>query len=132
MSAEIQPVNILLVEDSQDDAYFFRRALKKTGVPCECVHFWDGGALTDYLKDHSGQRHLLFLDLKIPVLNGFEVLKWIQDQNLNPHLEIVILSGSDDPKDIATARESGANDYLVKPVSVPELAQKIQTWRDKQ
>jgi len=132
MSVANQPANILLVEDSEDDAYFFRRALKKTGVPCECVHLWDGGAVANYLKNHPGQPHLLFLDLKIPVLNGFEVLNWIRDQNLNQHLEIVILSGSDDPKDISTARECGANDYLVKPVSVTELAQKIQTWRGKQ
>jgi DNA-binding response OmpR family regulator len=122
---------ILLVEDSEDDAFFFRRSLKKTGIPCECVHVWNGGAATSYLQENQDLSHLVFLDLKIPVLTGFEVLKWIQDQSFKDRLEIVVLSGSDDPRDISAAREFGVSDYLVKPVSVQDLTRRLQAWRDK-
>ena len=131
MSDATPQPNILLVEDSEDDAFFFRRALKKVAISCDVVHVWDGGAAASYLKEHQYQPHLVFLDLKIPVLNGFEVLKWVKDQDLKGPLEIVILSGSDDPRDIASAREFGVSDYLVKPVSIEELTQKIQAWREK-
>jgi DNA-binding response OmpR family regulator len=105
--------------------------LKKTGIPCECVHVWNGGAATSYLHENQDLSHLVFLDLKIPVLTGFEVLKWIQGQSFKDRLEIIVLSGSDDPRDISSAREFGVSDYLVKPVSVQDLARKLQAWREK-
>ena len=131
MSASTPQPKVLLVEDSEDDVFFFRRSLKKTGIPCDCVHVWNGGAATSYLQENRDLSHLVFLDLKIPVLTGFEVLKWIQGQSFKTRLEIVVLSGSDDPRDIASAQELGVSDYLVKPVSVADLARKLQAWRDK-
>ena len=118
MSPSITQPKILLVEDSEDDVFFFQRSLKKTGIPCDCVHVWNGGAATSYLKENQDLPHLVFLDLKIPVLTGFEVLKWIQAQPFKDRLDVIVLSGSDDPRDISSAREFGVNDYLVKPVSV--------------
>jgi CheY-like chemotaxis protein len=131
MSASTPQPKVLLVEDSEDDVFFFRRSLKKTGIPCDCVHVWNGGAATSYLQENRDLSHLVFLDLKIPVLTGFEVLKWIQGQSFKARLEIVVLSGSDDPRDISSAHELGVSDYLVKPVSVADLARKLQAWRDK-
>jgi DNA-binding response OmpR family regulator len=122
---------ILLVEDSEDDAFFFRRALKRTGVACECVHVSNGGDATSYLRQNHEVFHLVFLDLKIPVLNGFEVLKWLRDQPFRDRLEIIVLSGSDDPRDVSSARDLGATDYMIKPVSVEDLSRTIQAWQDK-
>src|ERR1700728_265311 len=90
---------ILLVEDSEDDVFFFRRSLRRTGITCEFVHVPDGGAATAYLQENQDLSFLVFLDLKIPVLSGFEVLRWIQDQPFKGRLEIIVLSGSDDPRD---------------------------------
>jgi CheY-like chemotaxis protein len=131
MTTPTPQLKILLVEDSEDDVFFFHRSLKKTGIPCECVHVWNGGAATSYLQENQDLSHLVFLDLKIPVLTGFEVLKWIQGQSFKDRLEIIVLSGSDDPRDISSAREFGVSDYLVKPVSVQDLARKLQAWREK-
>ena len=131
MTTPTPQLKILLVEDSEDDVFFFLRSLKKTGIPCECVHVWNGGAATSYLQENQDLSHLVFLDLKIPVLTGFEVLKWIQGQSFKDRLEIIVLSGSDDPRDISSAREFGVSDYLVKPVSVQDLARKLQAWREK-
>ncbi len=122
---------ILLVEDSEDDVFFFRRSLKRTGIQCDFAHAPNGGAATAYLQEHQNAFHMVFLDLKIPVLNGFEVLKWIQEQPFKDKLEIIILSGSDDPRDVSSARDLGISDYLVKPVSVEDLTRKIKTWLAK-
>jgi DNA-binding response OmpR family regulator len=123
---------ILLVEDSEDDVYFFRRSLKRTGISCDIVHMSNGGAATAYLEQNQGVFHMVFLDLKIPVLNGFEVLKWIQSQAFKDRLEIIILSGSDDPRDRSSARELGVSDYLVKPVSTEDLTRKLRAWLAKE
>ena len=131
MTTPTPQLKILLVEDSEDDVFFFLRSLKKTGIPCECVHVWNGGAATSYLHENQDLSHLVFLDLKIPVLTGFEVLKWIQGQSFKDRLEIIVLSGSDDPRDVSAAREFGVTDYLVKPVSVEDLTRNIEAWLNK-
>ncbi|HEY3857800.1 MAG TPA: response regulator [Verrucomicrobiae bacterium] len=122
---------VLLVEDSEDDVFFFRRSLKRTGIQCDFTHVSNGGAATEYLHQNQDAFHIVFLDLKIPVLNGFEVLKWIQSQTFKDKLEVIILSGSDDPRDVSSARDLGISDYLVKPVSVDDLTRKIKTWLSK-
>lgn len=132
MSAREAKPSILLVEDSEDDAFFFQRALRKTDVSVECVQVWDGAAATKYMRENAPSRLLVFLDLKIPILNGFEVLKWLQDQPFKSRLEIVILSGSDDPHDIASARQLGVSDYLVKPLDFSELKRKLQDWSQRE
>jgi DNA-binding response OmpR family regulator len=131
MRALMSQLKILLVEDSEDDVFFFRRSLKLTGIPCDCVHVWDGGAATAYLQENQDLPNLVFLDLKIPVLTGFEVLKWLQAQPFRDRLEIIVLSGSDDPRDVSSAREFGVSDYLVKPVSVEDLTRRLRSLQDK-
>ena len=64
---------------------------------------------------------MIFLDLKMPGRNGFEVLEWLQTQPTLKSLRVVILSGSQEPADIDRARKLGAADYVVKPVAVERL-----------
>jgi DNA-binding response OmpR family regulator len=128
MCVSSDKTRILLVEDSEDDAFFFDLALKRSAWPCDRTHMVDGGQAVHYLEDSrkSGSLpDLVFLDLKLPVLTGFEVLEWIAAQNFRPQLRVVILSGSDHQADIVRARELGASDYLVKPVSVDELKKRL-------
>ncbi len=115
----------LLVEDSDDDAFFFERALASAAIPVQLIRVTDGGAAVEYLervtsgsKDLS-QTHVLFLDLKLPVLSGFEVMRWIRQRELS--LEVVVLSGSDLDTDIEAARQLGASEFLVKPISAVQL-----------
>src|SRR5215510_1833270 len=102
-----EKTRILLVEDSEDDAFFFDLALQKSAWPCDRVHLIDGGQAVDYL-DESWKTgtipDLIFLDLKLPVLTGFEVLQWISDQDFQPRLHVIVLSGSDHHADIVRAR----------------------------
>lgn len=115
---------VLLVEDSEDDRFFFKRALSKAQCPHELVSVVDGHEALEYLgrstrpeaSDKSARPDLIFLDLKLPKFSGFEVLKWLKERDLLPRLRVVVLSGSDQEKDRQLARELGAADYVVKPV----------------
>jgi len=126
------PLSVLLVEDSEDDAFFFTRALERTRLPCFCAHVVDGGEALEYL---SAAREgapgapplpsIIFLDLKLPAMNGFEVLKWIGRQQFSPPLQVAVLSGSDQATDVQMARDLGAREYLVKPLSHEELLRRL-------
>lgn len=127
---------VLLVEDSEDDAFFFSRALRKTGLECTLRHLRDGvGALRYFGAAYSQtptaetpRPDLVFLDLKLPASNGFEILQWLR-QHADPALPVTILSGSDDRGDRERARVLGAADYVVKPVSADYLRAQLDAWQ---
>jgi CheY-like chemotaxis protein len=129
---------VLLVEDSEDDAFFFRWTLDKCGFNCEVVHAIDGAAAIERLKGVLDGRaphpDLIFLDLKIPTFTGFEILAWIRDRNFQPPLDVAVLSGSEHASDIQRAHALGASAYYVKPLSVEQLRARFQSWysRDSQ
>ena len=120
---------VLLVEDSEDDAFFFRWTLEKCGFPCEVVHAVDGAAAVKHLSGGSARLpDLVFLDLKIPTLTGFEVLAWIREQRFDPPLDVAVLSGSEHASDIQRAHLLGATGYYVKPLSIEQLRSRFQNW----
>jgi DNA-binding response OmpR family regulator len=132
MSGQNEKTKILLVEDSEDDAFFFNLALERSGSPCNRDHVVDGAQAIEYIEQAwktAAVPDMIFLDLKLPILTGFEVLEWIGQQDFHPRLNVVILSGSDHQGDIVRARELGANDYLVKPVSAEELKKRLDGLR---
>src|SRR5690349_10297660 len=110
MSGPNEKTKILLVEDSEDDAFFFDLALERSGWPCDRDHIIDGAQAIEYIDQAwktATVPDVIFLDLKLPVLTGFEVLEWIAEQNFRPRLNVVILSGSDHHSDIVRARALG-------------------------
>ena len=126
VSAETAPV-VLLVEDSPDDAYFFQRQLGKLPEQYSLHHVSDGKAAVDLICESYSSRsklpHAVFLDLKMPVMNGFEVLEWVQEQPFSDALKITVLSGSDQQGDRDRANELGASGYLVKPITSRDIHQ---------
>jgi CheY-like chemotaxis protein len=121
--------HILVAEDDPTDAYFFERAFRRAGVPVVLHFVGDGQQVIDYLNG-TGEfadraRHplpqLLLLDLNMPRMDGFHVVRWIRKQPWLDALQVVIFSSSDEPKDIDRAYGLGANSYLVKPHSMEEL-----------
>jgi len=117
-------LQVLLVEDSEDDAFFFRWTLRKCDMPVEVVHVADGGAAIQHFEavfaGHRPPPDVVFLDLKIPTFSGFEVLEWLRRQARSTPLHVMVLSGSEHANDVARAQALGADGYLVKPIS-PEL-----------
>jgi CheY-like chemotaxis protein len=121
--------HILVAEDDPTDAYFFERAFRRAGLPVSLHFVRDGQEVLDYLQG-EGQyadraRHplprLLLLDLKMPRLDGFDVMEWVRKQPSLSGMLVVIFSSSEEPRDINRAYGLGANSYLVKPHSMAEL-----------
>jgi two-component system response regulator len=117
-------VEILLVEDNPQDAELTIRALKKNNLANQLVHVKDGAEALDYLfargkydgRDTKNKPRVVLLDLKLPKLNGLEVLRIIkEDETLFTITVVIVTSSSEDP-DMKTAYELGANSYVVKPV----------------
>jgi len=126
MQTEITNTTLLLVDDSDDDAFFFTRIIHKSGASCSVQHLPNGAQALQFLQHvlrsrFEGLPQVIFLDLKLPVLNGFEVLEWIRAQTFPPEMRVIILSGSERQEDKDRAAQLGATDYLVKPIKVDEL-----------
>lgn len=120
---------ILLVEDNADDAFLMKRVLAASAVTLPIVTVNDGQAAIDYLGEAGpeGNRRehplpaVVFLDLKLPFVSGYEVLAWIRSQ---PHLEgliVVVLTSSGEPSDVRRCYSLGASSYLVKPLTARQL-----------
>lgn len=121
--------HILVAEDDTSDAFFFQRAFKRGGLPVSLHFVRDGQEAIDYLQgegkfaDRAAHPlpQLLLLDLKMPRLDGFDVLEWVRKHPELRRLQVIIFSGSDEPEDIKRAEKMGANSYLVKPHSIEEM-----------
>src|SRR5208283_5372818 len=120
---------ILLVEDEENDVFFFKRAMEKEGVMNRLLVAKDGQAAIDYLQGEGPFANrekfplpgLILLDLKLPFVMGLDVLKWIREQSKSTSI-VLILSSSPDEEDVASAYRLGANAYLVKPAEPSQLA----------
>lgn len=124
MPADPFKPTLLLVEDDENDAFFFRRKLQQSGLPFQIERALDGRAAIEYLRNASASKSLpsaVFLDLKMPILNGFDVLMWMQKQKFDAPIRAIILSGSEEQQDMDRARQLGAAEYLVKPVKVADF-----------
>ena len=138
MLADTKNLRLLLVDDSEDDAFFFSRTLHKSGAICSLHHSENGTQALQFLqrslRAHEELPRVVFLDLKLPVLNGFEVLEWIRSQTFPPAMQIVVLSGSERPDDKERAAQLGASDYLVKPIKVSDLRRVLPDccWADQE
>jgi CheY-like chemotaxis protein len=120
---------ILLVEDSEDDVFLMKRALKLAGVVNPVYVISDGEQATLYLGGEGPYADrtkfpmpaVVFLDLKLPFRSGHEVLEWIRAQPTLESLVVVVLTSSDEPSDLRRAYSLGANSYLVKPLTPKQL-----------
>ena len=119
------------MEDSEDDTYFFNRTFVKSGLAGRVHHSANGAIAVEFLENAlaSGVEALpsiIFLDLKMPVLNGFDVLQWMRQRKVLSELPVVVLSGSEQQDDKEKARQLGAKDYLVKPVRTADLVRLLK------
>jgi CheY-like chemotaxis protein len=129
-----QQAVILLAEDSEDDIILIRRAFRQANIvnPLQVVH--DGAEAIAYLRGDGPYTNraeyplpeLLLLDLKMPGVDGFEVLRWIREQSGLGAMRIVVLSSSERIRDVNLAYQLGANSFLVKPVDFKDLVELTQ------
>ena len=131
----MNPKIILLVEDNPSDIALTRRALAKSHVANELAVAEDGQDALDYLfgggayagRDVTQLPTLVLLDLKLPRVDGLEVLRRIRTETLTRRMPVVILTSSKEEQDLATSYDLGVNSYIRKPVDFEQFAQAIQT-----
>lgn len=124
------PRTILLVEDSDDDVFFMTRAFKAAGLRTPLARVENGQKAIDYLSGTAPYddraRHplpaLVLLDLKMPFLSGFEVLRWIRNQSCCIRVPVIVFTTSNEERDVETAYELGANAFIVKPDHAEECS----------
>ena len=120
----ISEVDILLIEDSLDDAEMTLRALKKINLDNNIVHLENGQEALDFLFAKgkfenlrlSSQPKVILLDIKMPKVDGIEVLRRIKSDKRTRMIPVVIMTSSSEEKDLVTSYKLGVNSYVVKPV----------------
>lgn len=123
-------VEILLVEDNPDDVEIALRALKKHNLANHIVHVSDGKEALDFLycrgswADRLGavKPKLVLLDLKLPKIGGLEVLRKLKEDPTMKAIPVVILTSSNEERDLIQGYQLGANSYLVKPVDFEKFS----------
>jgi CheY-like chemotaxis protein len=126
---------ILHVEDDSNDVLLMRHACERAGVSCKLEAVGDGDEAIAYLSGQDGFQdrdthplpNLVLLDLKMPRVNGFEVLSWIRGAEQFRNLPVVVLTSSNRDADVQKAYNVGANSYLVKPVDFNALTELIKS-----
>ncbi|HQV63203.1 MAG TPA: response regulator [Anaerolineales bacterium] len=125
-----EPILVMLVEDNADHAELVIRTLEDHRIANKVIHFLDGQAALDYLLRRHGYEdpevtprpHMILLDLRLPGIDGLEVLRLIKEQEELKNIPVIVLTTSEAEKDVARAYSNHVNSYLVKPVGYEEFS----------
>lgn len=126
-------IDILLIEDNADDAEMTIRSLKRKNLAERLKWIKDGAEAVDFLfgtgrfasRDISVKPKVIFLDLKLPKLNGLEILELIKKNPTTEKIPVVMLTSSQEEQDILKSYDLGVNSYIVKPLDFEQFAEAI-------
>lgn len=126
-------VEILLVEDNPHDAEMTRRALKKKNLANQVYHAKDGAEALEFIfatgafdgRIVESTPKVILLDLKLPKVNGIEVLEQIKADDRTKNIPVVVLTSSREDSDLAKCYALGVNSYIVKPVEFDSFVQAV-------
>ena len=127
-------IEVLLIEDSDADANLALRSLKKNHLANNLIRLEDGEQALDFLfgkGEYQGRSventpRVILLDLKMPKVDGIEVLKAIREDDRTKHIPVVVLTSSKEEQDIVKSYELGVNSYIVKPVDFQKFIDSIK------
>lgn len=129
MKAEVE---ILLVEDNIHDAELTIRALRKVNLANNLMHVKDGAEALDFIfgkdGDDDGSSHIpkvILLDLKMPRVDGIEVLRQLKSRESTKMIPVVMMTSSKEEQDIVTSYNLGVNSFIVKPLGFDEFAKAV-------
>lgn len=131
MDLERKSVTILLVEDDPGHARLIEKNLRRSNITNEIINITDGQEAVDFLLGSDGDAKtlsplLILLDLNIPGLDGYQVLKRIKADSRTSKIPVVILTSADDIREIKRCYELGCNIYVTKPVDYDQFADAIR------
>jgi len=133
MSQQSYPVTIVLVEDDQGHSRLIEKNIRRAGVNNDIVAFADGTSALDYLLGadgsggaNQGRQLLILLDLNLPDMTGVDVLTKVKGNSHLKRTPVVILTTTDDSREIQRCYDLGANVYIVKPVNYDTFAHAIR------
>jgi two-component system response regulator len=123
-------VDIVIVEDNPHDTELVTRVLKKHGLGDKTIHFKDGVAALDFLlaqgsfagRAVTGVPKVILLDLKLPKIDGLEVLRRLKADERTRTIPVVALTSSSEHRDLKAAYELGVNSYVTKPIEFSKFA----------
>ena len=126
-------VEVLLVEDNSSDAELTLRSLKKHNLANKLFHVKDGAEAIDFLFSQGAYTNrraenlpkVVLLDLKLPKVDGIEVLRKIKSDDRTKLIPVVVMTSSREDRDLATCYDLGVNGYVVKPVEFDEFARVV-------
>jgi CheY-like chemotaxis protein len=133
MPIEHEEVTILIAEDDDGHASLVCLALQEAGLANPIRRFSNGREALDFLfapdpdaNRHQGHSYLLLLDIRMPVVDGVQVLKTIKADSRLKHLPVIMLTTTDDPREIQTCYELGCNCYITKPVEFGAFTESLK------
>lgn len=133
MTSEGNPVSILMIEDDEGHARLIEKNIRRAGVNNDIIPFKNGTSALDFLmgKDRSGEvsahRHLLILlDLNLPDMTGVDILELVKENKHTKRTPVVVLTTTDDEREIQRCYDLGANVYITKPVDYENFANAIR------
>jgi CheY-like chemotaxis protein len=123
----------LSIDDGEDDLFFMRKAFDRSGMSCMLKTASDGEQAMQYLSGNGQYSdrlahplpEVILLDIKMPGYDGFEVLQWIRHHPELKTIPVVMLTNSQEPRDIERAYREGANSYLLKPHDYGDLEKEL-------
>jgi len=135
MVKEVDVVEILLVEDSDEDAELAIRALRQKKLANDLFRVKDGAEALDFIfatgtyADRNGQPkpRVVLLDLKLPKVDGMEVLRRLKEDPTTRAIPVVMLTSSKEDRDLEAAYRLGVNSYIVKPVEFDKFVSAVET-----
>jgi two-component system response regulator len=133
MNDKIHNIEIILVEDSMEDADLIIRSLKKNNLSNSVIHLTDGAEALDFMfaKGEYASRNIqdkpkvILLDLKMPKVDGLQVLRALKSDPRTKSIPVVIMTSSREDRDVVESHELGVNSYVVKPVSFESFAKAV-------
>ena len=133
MSQLEKEVTILVAEDDKGHAALIMRNLKRAGIKNEIIHFADGDLVLDFLysrgegpKRKHGTPYLLLLDIRMPKLDGTEVLKQIKADSELKKIPVIMVTTTDDPREVEKCHQLGCSNYVTKPVDYDKFVGAIR------
>jgi CheY-like chemotaxis protein len=130
---DIQAVTILLVEDDPGHTRLIEKNLRRANIKNEIHYITNGQEAVDYLfsegeyanNNHASQL-LVLLDLNMPMLDGYQVLERMKTDERTKHIPVIVLTTTDDPREVSRCYELGCNIYITKPVDYEQFSEAVR------